>query len=187
LGELRCTIGGRDDAVRCYERARDRWEAIVRWRSTPWRKSTLAWCHALVGRGQAEAGHADEAARSLRRALSLIDEVGEPDQFTLLRSAPALAQASTLIDSGLVPLADVERARGRLLADQAIDRLRRALVAWSPEADHEVIHFVLQADYALRFSPSFDALRPRADFQLLLLDADFPSWPFVSDPPVSAP
>jgi WD40 repeat protein len=187
LGELQWTLGRHDEALRCYERARDHWEAVVRQNGNPWRKSTLAWCHALVARGQAEAGRPVEAARSLRRALGLIDEVGEPDPYGLLRSAPALAQASALIDSGRVPLTAAERARGSALADQAVDRLRRALVEWSPERDHEVTYPVLQADYALRFSPSFDALRPRADFQNLLQDADFPTRPFVDDPPDSAP
>jgi hypothetical protein len=32
-------------------------------------------------------------------------------------------------------------------------------------------------------SPTFDVLRPRPDFQLLLQDFTFPSWPFGEDVP----
>jgi WD40 repeat protein/tetratricopeptide (TPR) repeat protein len=187
LAELRWTLGRRDEALGCYERARGRWEAVVRQADNPWCRSTLAWCHALVGRGQVDASHGDEAARSLRRALGLIDQVGEPDRFGLLRSAPALAQVGAVIESDRLPLSAAERARCGTLANQAIERLRRALAEWSPEREHEVNYQVLQGDNALRFSPSFDALRPRADFRLLLLDADFPSWPFTDDSSITTP
>src|SRR5262249_26953750 len=108
LGEVRWRSGRPDEALRDYEQARDHWEEVCRGdgrKSDDWCKCTLAWCHSLVANGHAAAGHAVAAARSLRRALALIDEVDEPDQNGLLRSAPALAQAGALIDSGRVPLA----------------------------------------------------------------------------------
>jgi hypothetical protein len=108
-----------------------------------------------------------------------------------VRSAPALAQAAALIESDRVPLSGAERARGRALADLAIDRLRQYLADWplgrAYETTNAVNYLVLQADYALRLSPSLDALRRRADFQHLVLDADFPAWPFADDPSISAP
>jgi hypothetical protein len=75
---------------------------------------------------------------------------------------------------GRAELTSAERVERQTLADQALAALGRAIA-----------HETNPSRYMpyLEASPSFDVLRSRPDFRLLMWDLTFPAWPFSGDPP----
>jgi hypothetical protein len=69
----------------------------------------------------------------------------------------------------------------RILEERAIGFLSR----FFDQSRHGAYSWRDQLNYRgmIRRSPSFDTLRHRPDFQRIVQDLAFPSWPFVDHPP----
>ena len=75
-----------------------------------------------------------------------------------------LALASTVADPAEGPAATERRRRD---ADRAVATIRRAIAMGYADSD------------VLKHDPDFDSLRARPDFQILLMDLNFPADPFA--------
>jgi eukaryotic-like serine/threonine-protein kinase len=164
----------------------------------------VAECYDVLGSAQTRTGGRDEAIQSLARARAVLKRLiaDHPDFIAyqadqaenylwtgavyqdLGRSAEALGELSVARDllGRMVPassnlLYDLARTESRLIAltgseargpqaDRAMAALRRAVAGGYRSPD------------ALRTDPSLDPLRDRPDFQVLLLDLQFPDDPF---------
>jgi hypothetical protein len=143
-----------------------------------------------MGRLHAAAGRRDEAARALERAVDIIERANAepsslPDLPYLLSAA--LSQSAAVIGLGRAELTPTERADRQALADRAVAALRQAIagefkVVLDPEIAPTFRGGFKNVRY-LEVSATFDVLRSRSDFQLLLQDLAFPTWPFEGDPP----
>jgi serine/threonine-protein kinase len=130
----------------------------------------LATNHSFVGSALLRAGCPASAVIEFRKAIAIMERLSElqPDGDSLYSLAcfrSLLAGAGTQSGSGLTP-GEVSR-----LGKEAVATLRRAVAAG------------LQNVAFMRRDSDLDALRQREDFQLLLLDLDFPDEPFGSSDP----
>jgi serine/threonine-protein kinase len=120
-------------------------------------RNNLASTLKSVGLQQRQSGQPEEARRSLGQALAIWEELGDPSGLRLYQRASALAQLSDLAEPG----------RGPAIADEAMRTLRRAIAAGFRDP------FSYQGDINL------DPLRPRPDFQRMVMDLLFPDDPFA--------
>ncbi len=127
----------------------------------------LALNHSYVGLARLRAGRPESAVAEFRKAITIMHRLSElqPDGYSLYNLAcfrSLLAGVGSQSGSGLTG-EEVSR-----LGEEAVATLRRAVAAG------------LEDVAFMRRDPDLDALRPREDFQLLLLDLDFPDKPFGS-------
>ena len=127
----------------------------------------LALNHSYVGLARLRAGRRASAVAEFRKAITIMQRLSElqPDGYSLYNLAcfrSLLAGVGSQSGSGLTG-EEVSR-----LGEEAVATLRRAVAAG------------LEDVAFMRRDPDLDALRSREDFQLLLLDLDFPDKPFGS-------
>jgi hypothetical protein len=116
-----------------------------------------------VGLAERDAGRWAEAVTALREGISIRDK--NPPSIPARRYDLACAHA-VLSDLAGRPGTGVSAAEGRIEADRAMHWLRAAVAAGYRD------HAQMRTDTYL------DPLRPRPDFQLLMLDLAFPAEPF---------
>jgi eukaryotic-like serine/threonine-protein kinase len=157
LGAARARMGRRDEALRSLARARATLERLIADHPdfTAYQED-LAENYLWTGVVHQDSGRRADAARELSNARELLGRMA-PGSVSLY----ALARA----EARLVPLTeDGERAPQ---SDRAMAALRRAVAKGYRAPDD------------LRTDPCLEPLRSRRDFQLLLLDLEFPDAPFA--------
>jgi hypothetical protein len=159
-------IGKTAQGLTSCEKARSIREALVLANPSVARyKSDLAVTLGALGALHQTAGRFSAASIAFSRAIELLDGLASPDPEDFYNMAcyhARLAGIAAAPGSGLA----ADRARSE--SDQAMDYLRRAVT----------IGFRMLPLMAL--DHDLDALRSRADFQMLMLDATFPADPFAN-------
>jgi hypothetical protein len=110
----------------------------------------------------------------LERAVVIVERAtAEPSSLPALPYllSAALSQSAAVIGLGRAELTPTERADRQALADRAVAALRQAIAGGYNNVRY------------LEVSTTFDVLRSRSDFQLLVQELAFPTWPFEGDPP----
>jgi serine/threonine-protein kinase len=165
LGALLGSLDRGDEAVRHLERALALQRALMADEPGILQYAAdLAESYASLGVVLSRLGRRDEAWTALERArttLEALPRLGPSERIVL---SAALSQAAPLADR------DHQRggsAAGRHLGDRAMAQLREAI-----EAGY-------RNRRALETEPAFDPLRPRPDFQLLMMDLAMPGDPFA--------
>jgi hypothetical protein len=111
-----------------------------------------------------KAGRPAEAAPAIRQAVGILERLPTlrlPDRYNLACGYANLAQIATMPDSGLTA------AEGQSAAERAMQWLQRAVAAGYRNVA------IMRSDHDL------DPLRSRRDFQLLMMDLEFPTDPFA--------
>jgi hypothetical protein len=128
-------------------------------------QQNLIQIHALLATVHAATGRLAEARAELQEAERILWQVSVPGASTLISLAAAYAMLSTLFGMD-------ER---RMYSDRAMAMLRRAVTK-----DRHI-------GGELRTKPGLAPLRSRPDFQLLLMDMDFPDDLFARGDPMTGP
>jgi hypothetical protein len=115
---------------------------------------------------RAAAGQPREALANIQRAEQIVGRFSEIEPYTFLYMARAYAQYSAAARRDQRDLLGADLVESEAYADRAVATLRRAITAG----------FVDVA--LLRRDTDLDPLRPRRDFQELLMDLSFPADPF---------
>jgi tetratricopeptide (TPR) repeat protein len=134
----------------------------------PMTRPVLLWLDIGIAKAHRQAGRSDEATKVIHRLRSELEilHVGPPSWYPY-NVACALAQLSTLVGRPDRPPTPAEKAEIRDYQRRAMDMLRRAVaVAERPRAEFRVDH-------------DLDPLHGLPEYQLLLLDVDFPDDPFA--------
>jgi tetratricopeptide (TPR) repeat protein/predicted Ser/Thr protein kinase len=132
-------------------------------------REALVWLDIRIAKAQQQAGQSAEARETIRRVeseLEILRDAVRPSDYGY-NLACALALLSTLVGRPEVAPSPIEQAEIRGYQDRAMDALRRAIAVaghprWKIRTDHDL-----------------DPLRPRPDFQALMLDLAFPADPFA--------
>jgi serine/threonine protein kinase len=129
-------------------------------------KARIVWLQGMRGLGatQLDAGRAGDAVSTLRRVVAFGE--GTPSSYAetlnyLAECHALLGRAAGMPGSGLPP------GEGPVELRRAMEMLRKAVAAGYRDVAW------------MRRDPDLDPLRPRADFQALLLDLAFPAYPFT--------
>jgi serine/threonine-protein kinase len=133
---------------------------------TDW-QSALAFNLTAVGGIHHKVGRTAQAVASIRRAVAIWTRLSSRtpyDYYNLCCSHAQLAGLAAEPNSGMTA------AEGQAEADRAMACLRQAITGGYRKLT------VLQTDHDL------DPLRPRPDFQLLMMDLEFPDAPFALSP-----
>jgi hypothetical protein len=125
----------------------------------------LTWSNLFLAADQA-AGHPDEALINIRKAEQIVGRSPYVNPITFYNLACAYARCSARARRGEGDLTPTERAASEDCADRAMAALRRAVAAGYGNVP------LIHRDVDL------DPLRPRRDFQELLMDLTFPDDPF---------
>jgi serine/threonine-protein kinase len=145
-------------AIVIYRKLADVHPGVVRFRRR------LATCLHNVGGLQAEAGRPAEAAAAIRQAVRILGRFvtwSPIDLYNLSCGHAQLARFAVTSGSGMTS------ADGRAEADRAMQWLRSAIAAGYRNVA------LMQRDHDL------DPLRPRDDFQALMMDLAMPDDPFA--------
>jgi serine/threonine-protein kinase len=117
---------------------------------------------------RAAAGRRGEALANIRRAEQIVGRFPDIEPYTLLYMARAYARYSATARRGEGDLPPADQAERKAYADRAMATLRRAVTAGFADVG------------MLRRDTDLDPLRPRRDFQELLMDLSLPADPFQS-------
>jgi eukaryotic-like serine/threonine-protein kinase len=172
LGDLLGTLGKRSEALASFDQAIALFdkELAIRWKlfeadpSTSLNRSNLAGTARRRGSVYRRCGRVAEAAADFRLSADLLARLASPavgDLFDLACSLALLSGVADRSGSGL------SAAEGRVEADAAMVALRRAVDAGWRSAS------------SARHDSDLDPIRSRPDFQLLMLDLEFPADPFA--------
>jgi hypothetical protein len=164
IGDLLTAAGRASEAIDYYVRSRNILEAIVKDNpSVADFRSGLAFSLSGLGRAHRRSGECAAAVADLRRAIALREGLAPLSfeaRYDLARNHALLAGLAEAVGSGLSP------ADGRVEADRAMNVLKQVVAEGYEDA-------------TMRAEPDFAPLRRRGDFQVLMLDLDFPADPFV--------
>jgi tetratricopeptide (TPR) repeat protein len=142
-------------------------EALARDHPTTHRyQLDLTWSYLILAAEQMAAGHPDEALINIRKAEQLVGRSHHLSPTTCYILACAYAQCAVGTRRRGGDLSPTERAASEDYAERAMAALRRAIAVGFAEAS------------LIRQDIDLDPLRPRRDFQELLLDLTFPDDPF---------
>jgi serine/threonine-protein kinase len=167
IGSILDQTGHSREALASYDRARAILQRLTDLNPTlTLFQNRLAMSHSYLGLARQRAGLPGEAAAEFRRAIAIMERLAElqPDGYNLYNLAcfrSLLSGVGAQPGSGLQP-EDVSR-----LAEQAVQALHQAVAAGSGDVAY------------MRRDTDLDPLRSRRDFQLLILDLDFPKNPFA--------
>jgi tetratricopeptide (TPR) repeat protein len=117
-----------------------------------------------LGAVQLRDGHKAEAVSSWRRAIAESDRLRPSEAESLYHLARCHAQLGGVAGASG---SGVSAAEGPSELDRAMEILHRSIAAGLHSFD------------SMRLDPDLDALRPRSDFRLLLLDLAMPADPFA--------
>jgi serine/threonine-protein kinase len=129
-------------------------------------KARIVWLQGLRGLGatQLDAGRVADAVSTLRRVVAF----GEGTPASYGETLNYLAECHALLGRAAgVPGSGLPPGEGPVELDRAMEMLRRAVAAGYRDVAW------------MRRDPDLDPLRPRADFQVFLLDLAFPADPFT--------
>jgi serine/threonine-protein kinase len=166
-GEVLRMVGRMAAARASYRQGLAILEGLVRENSIVERdQKRLLQCLKGLGATQLSGGCTADALSMLRRATAIGVRLGSANGETLyyLASCHALLGGAT---EGTGAGLSAEEYSAEL--DKAMETLRRAVAVGYAES------------FRMRRDPDLAPLRPRSDFQLLLMDLAFPANPFVSD------
>jgi serine/threonine-protein kinase len=165
LGRFPEAVAAYREALPALRRAHDQAPASPQFR-TGIEKELL---HNFEGLAQAlrKLDRQEEALEALRAACALLEPLPQPIPVEMEDLARLYSVASDVIERCRRPERPDAQAESRAYADRAISLLRELI------SNHNT---GLQR---LRQTREFDPIRPRADFQLLVLDAAFPINPFA--------
>jgi serine/threonine-protein kinase len=127
-------------------------------------QSRLALCFAHAGALQQKVGRIAEAAVSIRQANAILEQLPtlEPvDRYNLACGHAQLAHVATMPGSGMTA------SQGRAEAERAMHWLRQAVAAGYRNVA------------LMRRDADLDSLRSRPDFQILMMDLEFPDDPLA--------
>jgi hypothetical protein len=148
----------------CYVRSRDILAALVNDNpSVADFQSGLAFSLSGLGRAHRRSGQRAAAVADLWRAVALREglvPLSLEARYDLARNHALLAGLADEEGSGLSP------DDGRVEADRAMEVLKQVVAEGYRDA-------------TMRADPDFAPLRRREDFQVLMLDLDFPAEPFA--------
>jgi tetratricopeptide (TPR) repeat protein len=165
IGHVLWATGRPVEALASSEKARELREALIAANpSVTGYRSDLASTLVIIGVIRREEGRFSEAAACFRRAIALLDGLPSrtpEDQYNLACYHSRLAGVAGRPGSGL------SAAEGRAESDRAMDHLRRAAATG------------FRMLSLMAFDLDLDPLRPRPDFQALMMDLSFPSDPFA--------
>ncbi len=167
IGSVEDQTGRPAEALASFERAQAILQKLVA--ANPRHallQSRLATSHSYVGMARQQAGRPAEAAAEFRRAVAIMERLCDlqPDGYNLYNLA---CSRSLLSGIAARPGSGLSAADSGSLGEQAVDALRRAVTAGL-------------RDFAfMRRDPDLDPLRPRPDFQSLMMDLEFPEEPFA--------
>jgi tetratricopeptide (TPR) repeat protein len=165
IGLVLNVIGQPAEALASAEKARLLREALVAANpSVTGYRSDLAVTLGYIGGFKRNAGRFAESAASFRQAIAVLDSLPArtpEDDYNLACYHSSLAGIAHKSGSGLTA------ADGRYQAARAIDDLRRAAGRGFRMLS------LMSTDHDL------DPLRPRPDFQMLMMDLAFPDEPFA--------
>jgi serine/threonine-protein kinase len=128
------------------------------------RQTSIATCLGEMGGIHREAGRHAEAATAAREAVAILERLSILEPIDCYNLACGYA---TLAGIAIKPGSGMTAAEGRPAADQAMQWLHRAVARGYRNVA------VMQRDHDL------DPLRSRADFQLLMMDLQFPNDAFA--------
>ena len=161
LGDVLRITGRVAEARPLYERAVGIAENLIKINADAY-SIDLARGAKRLGTALAMLGDVTAGAAHVRRAIGVFDGLPSATAADPIELAGAHARLASLAGAvGSEITADVGRAE----ADRAVVLLRQAVAA-------DISYPEIQLD------PDFDILRPRADFQLLLMDILFPAYAF---------
>jgi tetratricopeptide (TPR) repeat protein len=178
IGSLHMQAGRAKDALETYERGRaitERLRATVAGLveadpSAHRYRSLLADCIRRLGIILQGTGRAADAIGHYRRSIAELERVEKPtpiDLYDMACGRSLIAGAASTAGSGLTA------AEARAEAELAVAGVRRAFDAG-----------YLNLAWVRRDDPDLKPIRSRPDFQLLMMDLDFPADPFAdSDGP----
>jgi tetratricopeptide (TPR) repeat protein len=129
-------------------------------------KARIIWLQGLRGLGaiQLDAGRVTDAVSTLRRVVAF----GEGNPASYGETLNYLAECHALLGRAAgVPGSSLPPGEGPVELERAMEMLRRAVAAGYRDVAW------------MRRDPDLDPLRPRADFQMFLLDLAFPADPFT--------
>ena len=150
-------------AIRTLAEVRDHLETLARdFPTEPHLLRPLATCLLALGRPPGAGRPAGRGAGSYRRLVSAAEAIPQPDGPLLYTVACARARLSVLLKADPHDPSSGPRAE----AVRAIDALRRAIAA-DPNLAHSA-----------RSDTDFAPLRGLPEFQVILLDLEFPVNPF---------
>jgi tetratricopeptide (TPR) repeat protein len=157
------SIGNRAEELAAYERAFVISQRLVTAHPHVHEfQNRLAWCHTAFARIRQEAGRTAEAASSWRQAIAIYERSPAPEFYNLCCTHAQLASLARDPSSGMTV------AEGRAGAERAMYWLRQAVAGGYRNVA------------LMRRDTDLDPLRSRPDFQLLMMDLEFPSEPFGS-------
>jgi serine/threonine-protein kinase len=165
IGSIQEQAGRPAEAAASYERAQSILQKLVA--ANPRHalyQFRLAMTHSFVGMARQRAGRPAEAAAELRRAVAIMERLCDlqPDGYNLYNLACFRSQLSGIAAQPGSGLTAVDAGS---LGGQSVEALRRAVAAGLGD-----IAF-------MRRDPDLDPLRSRPDFQLLMMDLEFPEEP----------
>ncbi len=126
----------------------------------------LAMNHSYVGQTRQRSDRPAEAAAEFRQAIAIMEGLCglQPDGYNLYNLA---CFRSLLSGLAVLPGSGLSAEEAGALGQQAVDTLRRAVDAGGGSLA------------LMRRDPDLDPLRPRPDFQVLMMDLAFPDGPFA--------
>jgi serine/threonine-protein kinase len=145
-------------AITVVQKLADADPHVARW------QNRLATNLSYIGSLTREAGRTAEAVASYRRAVAIWTRLSSPTPQDLYNSACTHAGLAGLAGE---PGSGMTASEGRAEANRAMEWLRRAGVAGYRNLAN------------MRSDASLDPLRSRPDFQLLMMDLEFPDDPFA--------
>jgi serine/threonine-protein kinase len=165
IGQVLDTIGEPVAALSAAEQARLLREALVKANpSVTVYRSNLAVTLGYIGAIRRKSGRFAESAASFREAIVALDGLSSrtpEDDYNLACYHASLAGLADRPGSGITT------ADGRHEADRAMDDLHRAA-----RGGFRMLS-LMSTDHDL------DPIRPRSDFQMLMMDLSFPDEPFA--------
>jgi tetratricopeptide (TPR) repeat protein len=158
---------GLPEARQSFERMVTIREALARENPASIRhQTTLGWGYVHLAIVRAAVGRRAEALDNIRKAEQISERWADANPIALYNLACAYAQCSIGGSPGASDLAPAELAERQSCADRAMTALRRAVTAGYAKVE------------LMRRDIDLDPLRPRRDFQELLMNLSFPADPF---------
>jgi eukaryotic-like serine/threonine-protein kinase len=125
----------------------------------------LAVCLTYLGFSLQACGRAAEAIDMYRRSIALFEGLEKPAPFDLYRQACC---RSLIAGAAAEPGSGLKAEEGLVEAGRAVAGVRRAFEAG-----------IRERSWVRSFDPQLKPIRARPDFQLLMMDMDFPSEPIA--------